>query len=67
MAEIDREWLLKELLELERRMDVLVDSMHDLVATSKETNRQIAEGRERIEKLKKLSLAEAQARFEPHP
>ncbi|PRD41093.1 hypothetical protein C5748_23580 [Phyllobacterium phragmitis] len=67
MAGVDREWLLQELLELDRRMDSLVHSVHDLVATAKETNRQLAEGREHIEKQKKSLSAKSKARFEPHP
>jgi hypothetical protein len=66
MAEIDREWLFKELLEIDRRMDLLVASMDELVAYSKETNRLVEEGRARLDKQKELLSASAQARFEPH-
>lgn len=52
MAGIDRECLLRELLVIDRRMQNLLDSLHETVILAKDTNRKLAEGRKRIEKAK---------------
>ncbi|WP_420961920.1 hypothetical protein [Brucella sp. IR073] len=53
MAEIDRECLLREVLVLDRQVQDLAASMHECLVLLQDTNRELAEGRERIEKTKK--------------
>ncbi|PYE89738.1 hypothetical protein [Phyllobacterium leguminum] len=57
MAGIDRECLLREILVIDRQVQELKIAMRECVVLLKDTNRELAEGRERIEKTKKALSA----------
>ncbi len=53
MAEVTKEMLYAEVLELDRRLQETAQSLDELVTFMRETNRELAEGRERTEVLKR--------------
>ncbi len=53
MAEITNEMLYTEVMALDRRLQETAQSLDELVAFMRETNRELTEGRERTETLKR--------------